>query len=226
MWSAAVILLIVQVILSRNSFLWNYRFVYLTVEIRPSGVSSGLLLSHPELCVYKISSHHNTFTSVVAHSSFQARNSSINYLFLCNLSTFWKILTLSPPHRKNVRCGWKLWKRYYRFILSKYDFFFFNITLFCRKPNTHKKICQLFGANLNYSRYSFPSVRRMTSLFMSFSCFSQLFFCRFLYWTYFSLSLPHVVPPCCNVTWRDSSTFTWVPPCYITSRPAIWFCQP
>lgn len=98
MWSAAVILLIVQVILSRNSFLWNYSFVYLTVEIRPSGVSSGLLLFHPELCVYKISSHHNTFTSVVAHSSFQARNSPINYLFLCNLSTFEKSW-LCPHHR-------------------------------------------------------------------------------------------------------------------------------
>lgn len=120
--------------------------------ILPRWVSSGLLLFHPVLCVYKISSHHNTFTSVVAHSSFQARNSPINYLFLCNLSTFWKILTLSPPQRKNVRCGWKLWNCYYRFILSKYDLFFLNITLFCRKPNTHKKICQLFGANLNYSR--------------------------------------------------------------------------
>lgn len=140
MWSAAVILLIVQVILSRNSFLWNYRFVYLTVEIRPSGVSSGLLLSHPELCVYKISSHHNTFTSVVAHSSFQARNSPINYLFLCNLSTFWKILTLSPPHRKNVRCGWKLWKRYYRFILSKYDFFFKYYVVLQKTKYTQKNL--------------------------------------------------------------------------------------
>lgn len=37
-------------------------------------------------------------------------------------------------------------------VLFCLNMIFFNITLFCRKPNTHKKICQLFGANLNYSR--------------------------------------------------------------------------
>lgn len=107
--------------------------------ILPRWVSSGLLLFHPVLCVYKISSHHNTFTSVVAHSSFQARNSPINYLFLCNLSTFWKILTLSPPQRKNVRCGWKLWNCYYRFILSKYDLFFKILRCFAENQIHTKK---------------------------------------------------------------------------------------